>query len=536
LETRGSTVPTLHDYLDILRRRRWIFLQAVAIIPLVAVVLELRQASVYQASAQVLLERQSLGSDLLNINDPSAFDPGRIAKTQAGVARVPEIARRALAAAGVKDRDPSDLLGKSSVSPVEDTDLLVFWVSDSNPKLAARLANEYARAYTQYRQEIEGAALVRALEQVRTRMAALEVSRDTESAIYKSLAAREEQLATLEALQTARAILVRPAGGAAQIEPQPLRTGMLAAIAGVVLGLSLVFLVEALDNRIRTVAKIRELLGLPILGRLSKPRRSLRKEETLVMLGEAHGPQAEAYRMLSTNLGFVNAEAGARTIMVTSAVTAEGKSTTISNLAVALARHGRQAVLVDLDLRAPFLHRFFDVDQRPGFADIALGRVALDECIMRIPVAEGRGSSFPTGNGQSPGGELSVIPAGSVPDDPGDFVAIGQVGTILKLLRERFEIVLIDSSPLLSEGAAMTLSAQVDALLVVTRLNSTPASILSEFQRVLDACPARKLGVVVTDAETEKAYLDRGYAPYRPSPSDGSLTWRSEQAETTRRG
>lgn len=536
MEISGSPVPTLRDYLDVLRRRKWIFLQAVLIVPVVAVALALREPPVYQASAEVLLNRQSLATQLFNINDPAAWDPSRIAKTQASIARVPEVARRALAAAGITDRDASDLLGRSSVSPKEETDLLVFSVSDSNPELATRLATEYARQYTEYRNEIESESLRGALEEVRAEMAALEDSGQAGSATYKSLADKEEQLHAMEALQTSRAVLVRPAGGAGQIAPQPVRRGVLGAMAGVVLGLILVFLFEALDTRIHGTPKIRDLLDLPLLARLGKPARGTRNKDVLVTLSDPHSRQAGAFRILSSNLDLINADLGARTIMVTSAVAGEGKSTTIANLGVALARQGRQVILVDLDLRQPSLHRFFEIDQRPGFSDIVLAGAPLDEFIARITVSEHRATSFPTGTRQSVTRELSVLPAGSVPDDPGDFLGTRQVEAVLQNLSGRFDVVLIDSSPLLLEGAAVTLGGYVDALLVVTRLNSTRAPVLTDLRGVLDACPAKKLGLVVTDADIENAYWDDAYARYGSARTNGSFSSRRERPEASHHG
>ena len=121
---------------------------------------------------------------------------------------------------------------------------------------------------------------------------------------------------------------------------------------------------EALDTRPRSADEIGERLGVPLLARLPRPPRKFRAPGRA--LGAPHGPQGEAFRMLKTNLEFVNVERGCRTIMITSAVKGEGKSTTVANLAVAMARAGRRVALVDLDVREPMLHRFFDLARKPG--------------------------------------------------------------------------------------------------------------------------------------------------------------------------
>ena len=150
---------------------------------------------------------------------------------------------------------------------------------------------------------------------------------------------------------------------------------------------------------------------------LPEPSRKHRTENQLVMLEEPEGALAEVYRVLRTNVEFANLDRKARTIMVTSAVEAEGKSTTIANLAVALARAGRRVILVDLDLRRPFLDRFFNLEDRPGLTHVALGRVTLDEALTAIPIIDVHpGNHGSAGNGHgTANGLLEVLPCGPVP-------------------------------------------------------------------------------------------------------------------------
>lgn len=567
---------TLRDYLRVVRLRKWVILQAVVLVPLMTVLLSMREERLFQAEAEILLGRQNLAPSLTDAQDPSiAPRPAeRVAETEAQLARVPAVARRTLEAARVTGRTAQDLLTASEVTAKQNADLLEFRVTDRDRALAARLATEYARQFVAYRHELDTAALVDARQEVQARIARLEATGNRRSPLYRSLVEKEQELRTLEALQTSNAFLVRHADEARQVQPRPLRNGILGLALGLVLGIGFAFLWEALDTRVRSAEEIGERLGLPLLGRLPKPPRPLRRRDRLAMLEKPSGVHAEAFRMLRTNLDFVNLDRAARMIMITSAVEGEGKSTTAANLAVALARVGRRVILVDLDLRRPYLDRFFQLEYRPGIADVVLAHVdveralapialggpdspvALDaedadlpqarevtsataleelltirtggpggrsaQAVQDMPVAV-RGGGNGDGRGQAHG-RLQVLPSGPIPPDPGEFVGGEALADVLERLRERADLVLIDSAPLLHTGNATSLSTRVDGLLVVTRLNIIRRPMLTELHRVLAACPAEKLGFVLADSELEEGigYGSSGYSRgYMRGEEDG---------------
>jgi polysaccharide biosynthesis transport protein len=512
---------SLRDHLRIIRRRKWVIIQAAILVPAAAIAFSLQQTRLYEASSEVLLSRQNLAAALTDTPDMTlSQDADRLVETQANLARVPAVGERVLAKVGLTDRTPQDFLDSSDVAAKANADLLKFTVTDRSPPLATRLASEYARQFTVYRRQLDTAALQRARTELTSRLTELEEAGERHSPLYQSLVEKEQQLRTMEALQTANSFVVRSAGKALQVQPRPLRNAILALALGLVLGIALAFLWEALDTRVRSADEIAEQLGLPLLARIPEPPRQLRKKNQLVMLAEPKGVHAEAFRMLRTNLEFANLERGARTIMVTSAVEEEGKSTTVANLAVAFARAGKRVALVDLDLRRPFLAKFFRVDPHwPGLTNVALGHAQLGNAISWITVSNGPATGART-NGHGPAAEiLQVLPAGPVPPDAGEFVGTNALGEILEQLREDVDLVLIDAPPLLHVGDAMTLSARVDALIVVTRLNVLRRPMLAEVRRVLHASPAARLGFVLTGAQREDAYGYGGYSAYYGSRS-----------------
>jgi polysaccharide biosynthesis transport protein len=508
---------TLQDYLAILRRRKWIIAVPV-VAALVAYLYASSQPSVYQAQAQVLVQRP----------DETASDPTRYLTTEARIARSSELAARIAAAEGVPRVTAGEILAHSSVSADAEADLLNFSVSLGNPRDAVVLADAYAREFTEYKIEQDTAPIDRDLRAVKAQAADLRKrGEETASIAYQTLMQRQSDL-ELEKLAAKRNTrFLQPANGAAKVEPRPRRALMLGGLLGAVLALGLAFLAEALDRRVRTEDEIQELLGLPLLGRISRPPASVRKANGLVMLAQPMGVRAEEFRKLWGTIEFVNIqrEAETRAIMFTSAAQREGKSTTVANLAIALARSGRRVALVDLDLRRPFLHTFFGVDAEPGFTDVVVGRETLDRAVrhLSLPTAGGL-ESLGERNGQpsapssapkgSPADEaiLHFLPCGTIPPTAGEFLASERVSALLFELREQFDVLLVDAPPITVVGDAMTVSGAIEAIIAVTSLR-IERPLLDELARELQNCRAATLGFVLTGVALSDPYA-YGYRSY----------------------
>ena len=514
---------TLRDYVHVAQRRKWIIVQAVVLVPVAAVLFSLHQTKLYEAQAQVLLSSQNLAAQLTNTQSTGInLQPDRIAQTQAGVARVATIASRVINIARVPRLGVQGFLDTSGVTTSPNADLLTFSVTNHDLLLARRLVDIYARQYTIYRRQIDTAAIGTALHSVNARIRELVKAGGKRSSLYSQLVGNQQKLATMNALETANATVVQQADSATQVQPKPTRNGILGLLLGIVLGIGLAFLWEALDTRVRNAQEIGERLGgLSLLARIPAPDKKLRSTNHLVMVDEPTGVHAEAFRMLRTNLGFATLGRDVRTVMVTSAVQQEGKSTTLANLAVALARSGQRVVLVDLDLRRPFVDKFFRIEG-PGLTQVALGQVSLDEALASVAIVSGgHGSNGNGNNGNGNGhhgemaGVLEVLPAGPIPPNPGEFVGTAALSEILEQLRGRADIVLVDAPPTLNVGDAMTLSTKVDGILVITRMKTVRRQMLNELSRVLAGSPTPVLGYVVTGADEEEGYgYGYGYSAY----------------------
>jgi polysaccharide biosynthesis transport protein len=502
----ANTAPPLNadlrSYLSILWRRKLVILPFVVIVPVVAYLLQSGKPPVYQASADVLLSRASLSNSIAGIEDPNIWQPERDARNQVEVARAPELAADVVEALDLEDWTAQDLLDASSVTPGEDTDLLQFTIASRDRDLAMRLATEYASLYIDYRLELDTRALQQALRALAEKLR--ETVRGTP--LHTSILEKQQQLETAAALQTANAVLIHPATSATQIEPRPKRSAVLGLLAGIVLGLGFAFVRDALDLRVRSADEAADLLDLPLLGKL--PRPSFVARRGVIMLAWPGRADAEPYRILRSNLEFVSMDRTLRSIMVTSAVSGEGKSTAAANLAVSFALAGKKTILVDLDLRRPSVARFFELEEQPGITDVALGWIDLEAALRHISLHPSRTSAkqLEGRNGSKDVGTLHVLPAGSLPPNLGEFATTDALARVIKKLHGRADILIVDSSPALQTSDALTLSSHVDALLVVARLGVLRRTMVRDLKRFLVSAPSRTLGIVVTGAPVESAY------------------------------
>jgi tyrosine-protein kinase len=511
---------TLSDYVGVLRRRIWIPLIAIVVAVGAAYFVSSRETPAYQASAQVQIGASSISTILSPGTHQSSTVIAQNVASAAGRAHTTTVAQLALTHAKIHALTAEKLLKESVITPSANSNFVTFTVTDRYPARAQLLATAYAQQFVKWSNAQAVKGIPAKLRSLSRQIAALErkINLETQQSGHSSSAVADNTqlgklLNTQQLYQGAQQslannnVMAQPATSATKVRPATTRNVAMGFGLGLVIGLVLVSLAEALDTRVRHSDEVVQWLGLPLLTRIPIPPRSLRKAGSLGMLDDEGGLQTEAYRKLRINLDFANLSIKARTIMVTSASEQEGKSTTVGNLAVALARAGRRVVLVDLDLRKPYLDHFFDLTGRPGMTDVALGNVTLDQALWSIPV--------PGSDGGPQAGSLHVLPSGPMPPNPADLIESSVVSEVLLDLAERADVVLLDSAPLLPVSDGVVLSNKVDAMLIVVRATTVKRPILAELQRVLGACPAAKLGFVLTGSDEGEGYgYGYGYAGY----------------------
>jgi capsular exopolysaccharide synthesis family protein len=483
-----DSIWTLRDYGYVLRRRWRLALLIAILTPVSALVASKLQPQQYEAHANVLLSSQNLVGAVTGVSDPTLLQPDRVAATQADVAASPPVADSAVQAAGLqRSMTGADLLNNSSVTANPNADILEFAVRSSSPSAAVRLVNAYANAYTQYRQQLDVGSITKAQDGLKAAIEQAAKTSGTHSDVYTTLTGRLQQLNTIKALETSKALVYRQAQTAAQIAPRTKRNVALGVVLGVLVGISAAFLIERLrgSSAPASAGDLSRELGQAIIGYV--PWHTTRNGRYVASLVEPEGPDSETFRQLRTALELIGVGTAKHSLMITSALEGEGKSTVAVNLAVSLRRAGKRVILVDLDLRRPTVAEYFGLPPRGlGLSDVALGRTTLEQALTEIQVPGSRD------------GSLRVLTAGRQQRDIGELVVSPATRAILKKLQTQSEVLILDVPPLLPVADGFALGAVVDSVALVIRPPVHTPADRTELARLLDQMPAEKLGLIIS--------------------------------------
>ncbi|MCJ7695274.1 MAG: polysaccharide biosynthesis tyrosine autokinase [Anaerolineaceae bacterium] len=323
--------------------------------------------------------------------------------------------------------------------------------------------------------------------------------------IYISSISSLEALRLAQAQNTPTVVQVEPATvPGSPISPKPVQTGLLYAAVGLVVTAGIAFLVEYLDDTIKTPDDVKNALGLTVIGLVAEfqsnqIKGSKEQQSGMFVANQPRSPVSEAFRALRTNLEFSSIDRPLKTILVTSSGEGEGKTTIASNLAVILAHGGKKVLLVDADLRRPKVHQQFDIPNRAGLSDLVRGRMDVTSVTQTLESIK----------------RLHIIPSGSLPPDPAELLGSSKMTTIIEGLKKNYDIVVIDSPPMLVSDAQI-LSSRIDGIIFVVRPGKTHTgaaiSPLDELKRI----KAKVLGVVLNRIPRNRSYFYGGYRYYSP--------------------
>ena len=268
----------------------------------------------------------------------------------------------------------------------------------------------------------------------------------------------------------------------------------LGVLLGLALGLAAAILREVLDNTVRSPQVLRTMSEAPVLGVIAADRGS--KKSPLIVDNHARSVRAEAFRQLRTNLQFIDAARPVGVLVVTSSIANEGKSTTAINLAVSFSDSGRRVLLIEADLRRPRVAEYLGLEGAVGLTNVLVGRAAIDDVLQ------------PWGRGG-----LTVLPSGTIPPNPSELMGSPLMAELIIQLRKSFDMIIIDTPPVLPVTDAAVASRLVDGVVVVVRYGKTTRNQVSTALRSLTAVDARVLGTVLTMSPVKgaEAYSAYGY-------------------------
>ena len=319
---------------------------------------------------------------------------------------------------------------------------------------------------------------------------------DTYRALYEGILQKLKEAGVAAGLKSNNFRIVdRATPPSGPIEPNIPRNLMFAVILGLTSGIGLAFLLDGLDNTVRTTEQAQTISGLPSLGMIPlgsksaregpNPKRlviaSSKEAVELVTQVRPQSQMSESYRALRTSLLLSNLGAPPKVIMITSALPQEGKTTTSMNSAVVLAQKGVRVLLIDADLRRPSIHKNLGLGPHTGLSNVLTGSATLEQAITHASILP----------------NLDVLTAGTPPPNPAELLASTNMRDLLAQLREQYDHIVIDTPPSLSVTDAVVLSPRADAVVLVIRSSQTTKQALRRSRDLLTSVNAKVVGVLL---------------------------------------
>jgi capsular exopolysaccharide synthesis family protein len=432
---------------SVIRRWLWLIVGCVLLGATSAFLVTSWMPPVYSASATLLVHVATGTSDYTAI-----VTSERLALTYTQMLRGRPVMETVTARLDLEET-PDALAKRVKVKPIKDTQLIRLSVEHTDPTRAALIANAIAEVFIAQIQALGRQGLT-----LRTDVVVIETAQVPERPVRR------------RTLYTA-----------------------LAAVVGAMLAVGAAFLLEHLDDTIKTPEDVNRALGLNTLGTIG---RLAKREEELVVAAQPFSPIAEAFRVLRTNVRFSSLDRPLQTLLVTSPSLAEGKSNTTANLAVAMAQAGLRVVVVDADLRRPRLHQLFDLDlHEEGTVESSLGGLTgslLEGC------PDGRLQPTQVEN-------LKVLPSGELPPNPAELVGSQHMQKLLHELAQQVDVGLVDSPPVRPVADATALAQAVDGVLLVLEAGKTRRQAARHAVESLHQVGASLVGVVLNAVPTHKS-------------------------------
>jgi len=341
------------------------------------------------------------------------------------------------------------------------------------------------------------------LPEAEVNLAQLERQRKANEEIYTMLLGKLEESKIAEAMQISQARIIDYAIiPDSPVEPKPKQNGILGLLLGLLIGIGGAFLLEYIDTTIKTSKEIEELTNISVLA--SIPLVKNKQPIDIPTINEPHSDIAEAYRILRTNISFSAAARPIKSLLVTSTIPQEGKTTTCVNLGITFAQLGQKVIILDCDFRRPKLHNHFKEfvrNNHNGLSDVLINRIKLKDAVIKSPFEN-----------------LYFITSGTIPSNPAELLGSSRMTEILNDLKSNFEFILIDAPPALGIADARVLGKICDGILVVVMTGKTSRDAVFEVKEELERAGEKIIGYVLNGVDITQRYHRYRYYHYYKYP------------------
>ncbi len=526
METPVNEHSDLRDFLSLLGRHVALIVIVTIATGVVAYAVSARQAKQYTSQATLVYSASS-----------SAEDPARAVDTIVGVSSSTAVLRPVARRDGLS---VGDLESALSVTGNQTADLITISATSGSPTQAATIANNVAGALVSYSEARQKLALQAQIATLEHQLKALSGRTDPSSvgAASALLSQLAQVRAELAADSTPLSIVTPATIPTSPASPQPIHDAVIGIFVGLVLAVLLVILRDRLDSRIRTIEAVEGIYRTPTLGVIPFEK-GWRRSDRSKALANFSGPGnlADAYRTIRTNFTLLQPHGAGKALVVviTSATSEEGKTTVAANLAHALSVTGRRVLVVSADLHNPTLHEYFPagssvneaeivsaLGKRPddisrwgsrpetaGLVQVLAGEIDVREAVRSVPLPDAE---------QANGGSLYVLADGTTFFDPAALLSSGSMQDFVKDASEEYDVVVLDTPPLLANADATLLAQEAGVVLVVARLDHVTKNQARRAVQVMGSTGLTPTGVIVTGGVEDETYGYRHrYEDDRPS-------------------
>ncbi|MGN6869079.1 MAG: polysaccharide biosynthesis tyrosine autokinase [Solirubrobacteraceae bacterium] len=483
--------------LRVLRRRAPLIALCVVLTAAAAFALSKAQHKQYTATAQILFRNAELDQQAAGLQVVNQSNPQSQTDTNLKLATLPRVAAETAAALdhGLTQKQVSAAI---TVIQESDTDLAKVSATWTSPARAAQIANTYARYVIQDRQRADANYFASALGAVNLQFEALAPAQRSgvEGADLKD---RANSLQILSQLQSDEVALEQAATApSAPSSPKVLRNTVLGAVLGLLLGLAVAFLLQRLDRRLREPTDLEEVYGVPLLGVVPEST-ALRQAQGATDHGSELPPnEAEIFGLLRAHIRYFNVDRDLRTVVIVSAAPGDGKSTVARWLAIATATIGSRVLFLEADLRRPMAAKYFGIQREPGVAEVLVGQESLATAVQRVAFASRKETTI----------SLDVLVAGGLlPPNPPQVIESQAMTSLLAEARENYDLVVIDTPPLVLLPDAFPLLRQADGVLIVSRLGENRRDVAVRLRETLAGVDAPVVGVIANGYKRPRGSL-----------------------------